>query len=74
VPAKRVKQETTTTEPDVDTFVEWGVELPDGEVCACQNEYDADALVNTAKVFNPRAKYKKVSQEVTVTRHPWMYA
>lgn len=74
MPAKRVKQETTTEKPDVETFIEWGVELPDGEPCACQNEYDADSLIQAAKVLNPRAKYKKISQKVTVKRYPWMYA
>jgi hypothetical protein len=73
VPAKRVKDDVTN-EPDVENQIGWGVKLPDGEICACQNEYDADSLIQAAKVLNPRAKYKKVSQKIVVKTYPWMFA
>lgn len=54
----------STRKDIVEEGEQWGVRLPDGTYCETQDENDARAIVYTAKVMNPRAKYQVVKAAV----------
>lgn len=53
---------------DIDeSWTEWAVQYPDGEILIVEDQEDADEIVRCAKTVLPKIKYRVKTREVFCT-------